>query len=308
MKSRNDRIPDSSSPVPPGYAPPNLNSYPSGDMAQQADAVTSAPPLKARPRPRTSHQLRIERHRQETVYHELDLRLQSEHTEFQRHRESEPTVARAWRRIAQLPPMYDSDDEDGSWGPGGLVPNPGYGEEDDHGEEAAHWAKVMNKSSKRVTKWMLGDSSYAMMPQQPSALDTLASVADSIDTARQRAATATAYPAPKEEKKKRKYKPRARTTRPAPAPRRIQPQAEPPEDTESEQEPEPEPEAEPEPEVPQISQWEKSALTPVPDDTEEDNPSDASPSRSPSSSGGGGGLTSEMDEMENQELEAYGGI
>ena len=52
-------------------------------------------------------------------------------------------------RIINLPEDYDTDDE-GSWGPGGLVPNP---EEDfDFGGEALRHKKVLDRALRRLAR------------------------------------------------------------------------------------------------------------------------------------------------------------
>lgn len=62
------------------------------------------------------------------------------------------------KRIKDLPDGYDTDDEqvwgpDGSrstWGPGGLVPNPG--EMDDYGEEALRQRKSIDRAVRRLIR------------------------------------------------------------------------------------------------------------------------------------------------------------
>ena len=52
----------------------------------------------------------------------------------------------AFSRTAGLPSTYDSEDEEHSWGPGGLVPNPSTKEdvEEDSGANTAQWKKILD--------------------------------------------------------------------------------------------------------------------------------------------------------------------
>lgn len=52
-------------------------------------------------------------------------------------------------RIIDLPENYDTEDE-GAWGPGGLVPNPG--EEKDYGGEALRHKKVVDRALRRLER------------------------------------------------------------------------------------------------------------------------------------------------------------
>ena len=52
-------------------------------------------------------------------------------------------------RIIDLPENYDTEDEE-SWGPGGIVPNPG--EEKDYGGEALKHKKVIDRASRRLER------------------------------------------------------------------------------------------------------------------------------------------------------------
>lgn len=56
---------------------------------------------------------------------------------------------RAMSRIIDLPEDYDTEDE-GSWGPGGLVPN--LNEEEDYGGEALRHKKVVDRAIRRLAR------------------------------------------------------------------------------------------------------------------------------------------------------------
>lgn len=56
----------------------------------------------------------------------------------------------AMSRIYDLPNDYDTEDEHNSWGPGGLVPNPGEGE--DYGGEAVRHRKVIDRALRRLER------------------------------------------------------------------------------------------------------------------------------------------------------------
>ena len=58
-------------------------------------------------------------------------------------------------RIINLPEDYDTDDE-GSWGPGGLVPN--QEEDSDFGGEALKHKKVLDRALRRLTRQEEGGS------------------------------------------------------------------------------------------------------------------------------------------------------
>lgn len=104
-----------------------------------------------RPRPLTQHQLAVEQNRKARVNYILEKKLREDQAEARTKRESRNFLITAARRIQNLPPLYDSEDEENSWGPGGLVPNPDEG--DDIGDEAEHWASVIRKARRRLLRW-----------------------------------------------------------------------------------------------------------------------------------------------------------
>ena len=56
----------------------------------------------------------------------------------------------AYERILEVPDMYDTEDER-SWGPAGLVLNPGR-ESEDYGEEAIRHRKVVDRALRRLDR------------------------------------------------------------------------------------------------------------------------------------------------------------
>jgi len=139
LKTRVDQVPDLSSPVPPGIGHPVLH-------PNNPDGVN-----QKRPRPQTAHQQAVNENRKARVEHILHNKLKEEHAHHRnRRKHREGFLVKAARRISELPDLYDSEDEN-SWGPGGLVPNPG--EEEDYGEEAMYKQKILNRALRRVSRW-----------------------------------------------------------------------------------------------------------------------------------------------------------
>ncbi len=139
LKTRVDQAPDSSSPAPPGIGHPVLHPH-------NLDGVN-----QKRPRPQTAHQQAVNENRKARVEHILHSKLREEHARQRKKRiYGEGCLVKAARRIGELPDLYDTEDEQ-SWGPGGLVPNPG--EEEDFGEEALFKQKVLNRALRRTNRW-----------------------------------------------------------------------------------------------------------------------------------------------------------
>lgn len=139
LKTRVDQVPDLSSPAPPGIGHPVLH-------PNNPDGVN-----QKRPRPQTAHQQAVNENRKARVEHILHNKLKEEHAHHRNRRKyGEGYLVKAARRISELPDLYDSEDEN-SWGPGGLVPNPG--EEEDFGEEALYKQKILNRALRRISRW-----------------------------------------------------------------------------------------------------------------------------------------------------------
>lgn len=135
LKTRID--PHSSSPVPPGSGHPILYSAASNGMSSR------------RPRPETSHQKAVNINRKMRIEHILHKQILAEHDEARREkrRVNSSFGMMVMKRVRNLPNMYDTDDEY-SWGPGGLMPNPN--EVEDFGEEALAYKKAIDRAMRRL--------------------------------------------------------------------------------------------------------------------------------------------------------------
>ena len=126
-----------SSPVPPGAGHAVLNST--------AHAARRA-------RPETSHQRALNNNRRMRVDQVLYKRRAQAQKEVLKHKRTQTTTRTylAMNRIFALPDDYDTEDEKNSWGPGGLVPNPG--EEEDYGGEAVRYKKIIDRTLRRLDR------------------------------------------------------------------------------------------------------------------------------------------------------------
>jgi Ino eighty subunit 1 len=145
---------------PPGPGHPILHQYgPTTEALTRGDAPLGANAgntgsVHRRPRPLTQHQLQVEANRRARVEAILATKKREVFAALRDNRERSNFVLRAAKRIQNLPVGYDSDDEATSWGMGGLGPNPNGGEEDDYGEEAESWLRVLRNTRKRLAKWV----------------------------------------------------------------------------------------------------------------------------------------------------------
>ncbi len=132
-----DRDPGSSSPAPYGQSFVGLHPNP---------AVTGT---HRRARPETSHQKAVSRNRRMRVESILHKKLKEEQSRVNKEKKAskQTPLYRALLRIMDLPDDYETEDE-GSWGPGGLVPNPG--EKEDFGGEALYYKKVIDRAMRRL--------------------------------------------------------------------------------------------------------------------------------------------------------------
>lgn len=130
---------ESSSPVPPGPGHP---------VFHPTSATSSHP---RRPRPETSHQKAVNINRKLRIESILHKKLTKVHSQVRRKKrqQTSTSVYTAMSRIIDLPENYDTEDE-GAWGPGGLVPNPG--EEKDYGGEALRHKKVVDRALRRLER------------------------------------------------------------------------------------------------------------------------------------------------------------
>ena len=120
-------------------------------------------------RARTGYQRELEEHRQRRVEWALRRQRRSAFREARQIREGGRWLLRAARRVNELPPTYDSEDEEdaedsgfagllGRRWPGTNVDNEvgflpvGY-EPDDYGEEAETWKNILRKTGRRLEVW-----------------------------------------------------------------------------------------------------------------------------------------------------------
>ena len=147
-------------PQPPGAAHPILHQYgPTTEALTRGDAPLGANAgntgsAHRRPRPLTQHQLQVEANRRARVETILGTKKREVFAALRKKREHSNFVLKAAKRIQNLPVGYDSEDEATSWGMGGLGPNPNSGEDDDYGEEAESWLRVLRNTKKRLAKWV----------------------------------------------------------------------------------------------------------------------------------------------------------
>ena len=147
-------------PAPPGSAHPILHQYglstetlARGSIGTFGNEFLAPPAAHRRPRPLTAHQLAVEANRRSRIEYLLAAKKKDVFEELREKRERSNFVLKAAQRIKDLPLGYDSEDELTSWGMGGLGPNPNGGEEDDFGEEAESWIRVILRVQRRLDRW-----------------------------------------------------------------------------------------------------------------------------------------------------------
>ncbi|EXJ79383.1 hypothetical protein A1O3_08885 [Capronia epimyces CBS 606.96] len=120
-------------------------------------------------RARTGYQRELEEHRLRRVDWALRRRRRQALKEARQLREGGRWLLKAARRISELAPTYDSEEEEGNDGVGfaGLIARRWYGEDveghpghvppgyepDDNGEEAETWTKVLKRAGRRLEVW-----------------------------------------------------------------------------------------------------------------------------------------------------------
>ncbi|KAL8731344.1 MAG: hypothetical protein Q9166_003436 [cf. Caloplaca sp. 2 TL-2023] len=136
LKSRGDNTPNASSAMPPGAHHPTFSSNANGHGYRRS-------------RPQTSHQKAVDINRKMRVEHILHQQLHEVHASIRRRKQrmGSSFVFTAMTRIHELPDDYDTEDER-SWGPGGLVPNPR--EKEDYGEDALRHKKALDRAVRRL--------------------------------------------------------------------------------------------------------------------------------------------------------------
>lgn len=129
--SKNDRNVDSSSPI-------------------HSAAPNSVTPHTRRARPETSHQRAVNMNRRMRIDNILYKSMVTDQNKVLKRRKKNTSTKTylAMSRIYDLPDDYDTEDE-GGWGPGGLVPDPRH-EEEDYGGEATRVKKVIERAIRRV--------------------------------------------------------------------------------------------------------------------------------------------------------------
>ncbi|KAL8767473.1 MAG: hypothetical protein Q9209_006059 [Squamulea sp. 1 TL-2023] len=138
LKSRGDNSTNASPTMPPGASHPTFSSNANGHGYRRS-------------RPQTSHQKAVDINRRMRVEHILHQQLHDVHASIrkQKKRKGSSFVFTAMKRIYKLPDGYDTEDER-SWGPGGLVPNPG--EKEDYGEDALRHKKALDRATRRLER------------------------------------------------------------------------------------------------------------------------------------------------------------
>lgn len=147
LKTRMDHTPDAS-PAPPGSNHPVLNRF----IAEPSLSHGSG----RRPRPLTQHQIAVEQNRRQRIEYLLAKRKSNAYRVLRHKRNNEIPCVRYGRLLQGLPDGYDTEDEEKSWGKGGLLPNPS--EEDDFGECASFFLSVVRKASRRLDRWDYEDA------------------------------------------------------------------------------------------------------------------------------------------------------
>ncbi|EXJ96196.1 hypothetical protein A1O1_01322 [Capronia coronata CBS 617.96] len=131
-------------------------------------------------RARTGYQRELEEHRQRRVEWALRRRRRQALKEARQMREGGRWLLKAARRIGELPPTYDSEEEESAGGVGfpGLLAHRWYGdyvenqpggvppgyEPDDFGEEADTWTRAFRRASRRLEAWG-GDRTHTQRRQ-----------------------------------------------------------------------------------------------------------------------------------------------
>ncbi|KAJ5281613.1 hypothetical protein N7478_006985 [Penicillium angulare] len=145
---------------------PNASPAPSGSGLM--DRFIPEPSLtqssSRRPRPLTQHQIAVEQNRRQRIEYLLAKRRSNAYRVLRAKRNNEIPFARYARLVQSLPDSYDTEDEESSWGIGGLIPNPE--EEDDFGECANHFLSVVRKASRRLDRWDYEDANGPKVDRQ----------------------------------------------------------------------------------------------------------------------------------------------
>lgn len=142
LKTKSENSPDAASPAPPGQS--MMNRF-------VTEPSLSHNPSSRRPRPLTQHQLAVEQYRRQRIEYLLAKRKNEAYKILRAKRESENPFVRYGQLLQGVPDGYDTEDDENSWGKGGLLPNPD--EYEDFGECASYFLSVIRKATRRLDRW-----------------------------------------------------------------------------------------------------------------------------------------------------------
>ena len=136
---------------------PDASPAPSGSMVSRFIPEPSLSQASGRrSRPLTQHQIAVEQNRRQRIEYLLAKRRNNTYRVLRAKRTSEIPFGRYGRLLQSLPDGYDTEDEENSWGKGGLLPNPE--EEEDYGECANYFLSVVRKAARRLDRWDYEDA------------------------------------------------------------------------------------------------------------------------------------------------------
>jgi len=175
-------------PLQPGQSKLNISTHETNKPPARLNDTPSGGTL-IKSRARTGYQRELEEHRMRRVEWALRRRRREAYKQLEQAREGERWLLKAARRISELPPTYDSEEEEENgavgfagvlarrWngepveGEPGGIPS-GY-EPEDYGEEAELWTKVLRRTARRLELWS-GDrdvTTYTVrVPKHPKAV------------------------------------------------------------------------------------------------------------------------------------------
>lgn len=142
LKTKSEHSPDAVSPAPPGQ--PMMGRFVTEPSLSQHHS-------SRRPRPLTQHQLAVEHYRRQRIEYLLAKRKNEAYRILRAKRESENPFVRYGQLLQSVPDGYDTEDDENSWGKGGLLPNPD--EYEDFGECANYFLSVIRKATRRLDRW-----------------------------------------------------------------------------------------------------------------------------------------------------------
>lgn len=144
LKTKSEHSPDTGSPAPSGIVQPMVSRFITEPSLSQHSS-------SRRPRPLTQHQLAVEQYRRQRIEYLLNKRKNEAYRILRAKRETENPFVRYGQLLQSVPDGYDTEDEEVSWGKGGLLPNPN--EHEDFGECANYFLSVIRKATRRLDRW-----------------------------------------------------------------------------------------------------------------------------------------------------------